>query len=320
MYKNSEMLEIIMKKYKLKLGMKLDILLLEKIVKKEKIEIKDLIYILEISSNIYYKLKRKKQMYTRLKFNKCDSIGILKDEEKINKIKFERIRSELNIKNYTLMRSLGITRYKYNKMLKDEEYEVNIIDVEAKHIVNLMKIDFKYIDKYGERYYAIEELSQYCKERKITIIQFAKYYNNNLKHYKFNKMIIEKSEKGFWISGKVKLTEEFANKNFDIINNNCMKIANKMAYLLDCRNLRDEFYDIAIYKIVEDGGAIVKSFYFDMKLVFNILMAKAKYAIFNYYRKENVSILHYDEYDSNYIDHTNLFYDSKYDPQLLVMK
>lgn len=51
MYKNSEILEIIMKKYKLKLGMKLDILLLNTIKQIEEMEIKDLIYILEINPN-----------------------------------------------------------------------------------------------------------------------------------------------------------------------------------------------------------------------------------------------------------------------------
>lgn len=315
MYKNSEVLEIVMKKYKIKIGQKVDIMLLEKIVQKEGIEAKDLIYILEITPNTYYKLKNKIQSYTKLKFYNYNQTEILKEDEKINRIKFKTIQNELDIpNNCTLMKLLGITRYKYNKMMKNEEYETNTIDVEAKHIVNLMKIDFKYIKKYGNRYYTINELSKYCKERRITIIQFARYYNNNFKHYKFNKMIIEKSKKGFWIGNEAKLTDEFANENFSIIENRCMKIANKMAYLLQCKNIKDEFYDIAIYKIVKDGGVIVKTFYFDMKLMFNILMVKAKYAIFNYYRKENTKVIYYDEYDN----YAKLLSDSRYDPQLLV--
>ena len=293
MYKNSEMLERIMKKYNLKIGMKIDILLLEKIEQKEGIKVKDLIYILEISTNTYYKLKNNIQSYTKLKFYNYNQIEILKENEKINKVKLVTIQNELNIKEYTLIKLLGITKYKYDKMMKNEEYETNAIDVEAKHIVNLMKIDFKYIRKYGNRYYAIEELSEYCKERKITIVQFARYYNDNSKHYKFNKMVIEKSKKGFWIGNETKLTDEFANENFRMIENKCMKIANKMACLLQCQNLKDEFFDIAIYKIVKDGGVVVKTFYFDMKLMINILMMKAKYAIFNYYRKENIKIIYY---------------------------
>lgn len=318
MYRNSEILEIIMKKYKLKLGMKLNILLLNNIKQIEGMEIKDLIYILEINPNTYYKLKNGKQIYTKLKFNNYSQIKILKDEERIDKIQFKTIQNKLGIKNYTLMKLLGITRYKYNKMMKNDKYEINSIDVKAKHIVNLMKIDFKYIKKYGNRYYKIEELTEYCKERKITINQFAKYYSNNVKHYKFNKIVIEKSQKGFWIGGKLKLSEKFTNKNYIILYNRCVKLSNKMAHLLHCQNLKDEFCDIAICKIVEDGGVIVKTFYFDIKLMLNILMKKAKYAIFNYYRKENNRIIYYDEYENNYLEHTKLLTDSRYDPQLLV--
>ena len=33
------------------------------------------------------------------------------------------------------------------------------------------------------------------------------------------------------------------------------------------------------------GGTIVKKFYFDLELIYNILLAKAKYAMLGYYKK-----------------------------------
>lgn len=312
MYQNSEVLEKIMKKYKIIPGMKLDIELLNKIMQLENMEINDLIYILNINKNTYYKLKREMQVHTKFKSNQYNSAEYFKYEEKINRIEFCTIQNKLGIENSVLRKLLGITKYRYNKMMRNEEYEVYTIDIKARHIVKLMKIDFKYMKKYGDRYYKIKELNKYCSERNITIDEFAKYYNNNFRHYKFNKMIIEKSECGFWISGKVKLSDEFINENYNELFYRCERLSNKMAYMLNCRNLKEDFVDIAISKIVEDGGVIVKTFCFDTNLTINILMAKARYAMFNYYIKEKKKMLYFYNGDNQYLDRLSLLKDEGY--------
>ena len=68
MYNMSKLLAYILDKYKIYKGKKIDLFTLEKISKKEKIDINDLVYLLEINKDTYYKLKTKKQKFTKLKF------------------------------------------------------------------------------------------------------------------------------------------------------------------------------------------------------------------------------------------------------------
>lgn len=66
----------------------------------------------------------------------------------------------------------------------------------------MIKIDLKY---KKQDYYSKQELENICKERKILLDEFIKYYNTNPKHYKLNKVIIEKSPKGLWIGKSIKI-------------------------------------------------------------------------------------------------------------------
>lgn len=72
-----EVLKMIMNKYHLKEDDFIDIKLINKICKLEKIDIKDLQCMFEISSNTLYKLKNGIQKSTKIVFNKY--IGIEKD-------------------------------------------------------------------------------------------------------------------------------------------------------------------------------------------------------------------------------------------------
>ena len=90
MYRKSELLEIITRKYNIHENKKISFNEIQEISKKEKIEIKDLLYILEIKYNTAYKLKNGKQKYTKLKFNNHKGIKNRKiiTQGKINKEEF----------------------------------------------------------------------------------------------------------------------------------------------------------------------------------------------------------------------------------------
>lgn len=105
MYANSELLNYITKKYDLYKNKKINIEILQKISKNEKIETKDLLCLLEISSNTSYKLKNKMQKYTKLKFNNYLGINYKEiiNRDKITKEEFIKLKNKLDIKDYTLM-------------------------------------------------------------------------------------------------------------------------------------------------------------------------------------------------------------------------
>lgn len=247
MHTNSKLLKYILKKYEFKTGSKLNYEFLIKISMQEKIEIKDLLCLLQIDYKTYYKLRKNSKSYTKIKFNKFDYEidSKLERQGKITKYEFYKIQDELQIKRYTLIRILGASRYQYNKMNKDVNYEMKVMNIKLKHIVDLIKLDIKYIDKREEKYYTKSELKTYCRKNGIKLDTFLKYYNINQKHYKFNKLAIEKSEKGLWMDdNEIMLQNKFANENYIILDNKCKKLAVIKAKEWNCIQLLDDLFNI----------------------------------------------------------------------------
>lgn len=55
-------------------------------------------------------------------------------------------------------------------------------------------------------------------------------------------------------------------------------------------------------------GNILKIFYFDIKIAINILIAKAKYIMIQFYKKySDINVIYYDKYENNYLEHSSLF-------------
>lgn len=312
-YQNSKLLKIVFNRYKLKIGAKVNYKLLNEISEHEKIQIKDLLCLLQISYNTYYKLRKHSKAYTKIKLNKYEYSIDDKLEKKgeITKYEFYRIQDDWQIKRDTLIRILGASKYQYNKMNKDDTYKMRIINIKIKHIVDLIKLDLKYVDKRDEKYYTKVEIDYYCKQRGVSLEMFLKYYSINIKHYKFNKLAIEKSDKGLWINDvEMMLPTEFAEENYPNLNKRCERLARIKAKEWNCPNLTDDFFRVGSDKIIM-GGLIVKKFYFDLQIIYNILMVKAKYAMLTYYKKHQNKYIYYDKYEGNYIDHLSILKDSK---------
>ena len=318
MYQNSELLEIIMKKHKIQENKKIRYNELQQISHEEKIEMKDLIFLLQISSSTINKLKKEKQKYTKLKFNKYQTTNFkdIISEGKISKEKFIMLKTEYKLKNYTLMRLLGISEYGYNKVKNGEKNEMSVTDIKIKHTVESVKLDFKYIKKYHQGYYSKEKLKDICKNRKISLDEFIKYYNKNPKHYKLNKLAITKSKKGLWIGENIRIPDEFLNKYYEKIT----RLLRKVSKLYDQTNgwqiYKEDIIQETILNIYERCGEIVKKFYFDIELTINILIVKGKYIMYNLYKsKYRNNNIYYDGYDSKLLDHTSFLSDNRYNPQ-----
>ncbi len=319
MYRNSELLEYLIKKYKFKNGTMIGIDLLNKISTNENIKIKDLMCLLEIKNGIYSKLKNHKQKETKIRLGKYKRVLDKKiiDVEKINIDELYDIKENTSFNELELINNFGISRYRYNKMKNDKNYKVNIVDMKEKHKIDLMKIDFKFFEKYGDRYYKQEELSKQCKIRHTTLNDFALYYGKNYKHYKFNKIQLDESEKGFWIGENVSMPEDFIVQNFNIIESKIKKLAKRISFQYNCQEFYEDFIDEAMENLIKFGN-IVKSFYFNKDLIFNILMIKEKFVMLHYYKKNKRNYIYLDSYDPKMISHLKYLSDSKYDPQNLM--
>ena len=226
-------------------------------------------------------MRKNSNSYTKIKFNKFDYEidSKLEKQGKITKYEFYKIQDELQIKRYTLIRILRASRYQYNKMNKDVNYEMKVMNIKLKHIADLIKLD-----------------------------TFLRYYNINRKHYKFNKLAIEKSEKVLWMDdNEIMMQNEFANENDIALDNRCKKLAVIKAKEWNCIQLLDDLFYIGREKIIM-GGTIVKKFYFDLELIYNILLAKAKYAMLGYYKKykRQSNYIYYDQYENKYIDRLSI--------------
>lgn len=315
---NSELLDYITRKYEVYENTKITMQILEDISTKENIEMRDLLCLLEINRDTVYRLRKKKQKTTILKFNKCININCKKIilKQNINRDEFINLRNKLNIKDYTLVKRLGISMYKYYKLKNNEINETRVIDVKLKHKVDLIKIDLKY---KKQEYYSKQELEDICKKRNIQLEEFIKYYNTNLKHYKLNKVIIEKSPKGLWIGKSIKIPNEFFEQNFCEIQRKLYGVIKKYNYIMNWYMYKEDLVAEAIINILGRDGEIVKKFYFDKNLTINILVVKCKYIMFgNYMKMYKNKNIYYDEYENSFLEHSNWLRDDRYNPENLV--
>lgn len=318
----SNVLKKIIKKYKIVEKQYIELDLINKIHSQENISIKDLQYLFQISNSTMYNLRKCRQTKTKLDFNK--SVGIKNKEiltkTVINYEDFNNLKNKLNVKNYSLVGMLGISEYSYNKMKNDITYKVIIKDTYIKYIVDLIKIDLKY-QTQTSCYCSIRKIQNICKKRGITIKQFAEYYNSNSKHYKFNLMIIEKSSKGFWISSDTKISNEFISENYTEIMLRLNKIVKRFSFMINCNFYNEDLVSETFTELYLKCGNVVQNFYFDTNVLFNILMAKAKYIMFNIYMKKyknQNTISYYSLCEETDIDRLDILKDNTYDPQNLL--
>lgn len=302
MYFYSELLKYIKKNYHIKKGMEITYELIKKISINEQINLKDLACLFQISYTTWSNLKNEKQSAMKLKFNqymtiKSKSIAKL---EVISYDEFLELKLKMNLKESPLKRILGITNYKYYQLKNEMVSKIRIRNMKLKHTVDLIKIDLKYLSQYGERYYTKAELEKICKKRYISLNSFLKYYSSNPKHYKFNKMVIERNEKGFWIGEKIQVSNEFINENYEHIKLRIKKTFYKVSNMMGYVTWGEDIVQDTIGVLYEKCGNIEKNFEFDTKLMYNILMVKAKYFMINFCKKEykENENLHYDGFES----------------------
>lgn len=312
----NELLINILKKYNLKEGDKIDFESLTQICEQEQITLEELLLMLQINKHTIYKFKKNKQKTTKLKFNKYNNANledILKCG-KINQESFERTRKNNQVKTYTLMRMLGISRYEYNKMKKEKMEYVKVLDIKKKYIVDMIKIDLKYTKGYGSRYYSEDELTKICHSKGIKLDDFLKYYNKNIKHYRLNKLIVENNKNGLWIGESIVMPNEFFNVNEEYMRSRLNKVVDKYNIIFRWKQCKDDLVQEGIFGIQQKGGSIVNNFSFDFKLLFNILIVKAKYIMINYFKKKNKErCISYDAYSHNEIDYMNIFGSEDYE-------
>lgn len=200
--------------------------------------------------------------------------------------------------------------------MKFENRTVKVKDIKIKHTVDLIKVDLKYQFK---EYCTPEEIKEICKSRKITIDDFAKYYNRNPKHYKFNLILINNSKKGFWIGSDTKIPSDFTDTNQLKLDSGLKKVANKVSFIVGSQNFKEDLVNDAYCELVEKCGIIVRNFSFNSKILFNILMSKAKYMMINIYRKKyKQNEISYDNFEDSNIDCLDFLKDERYNPELLL--
>lgn len=213
---------------------------------------------------------------------------------------------------------LGISIYGYRKIKKDITYSTRVKDIKLKHTVDLIKIDLKYLNR-KHKYISVTNIYYMCIDRNISIDTFAKYYSNNPKHYKFNLMILEKSAKGFWIGKNIKIPNNFINKHHSYMITRLKSVYKKVANIVNCSYMYEDLINDTFDELYEKCGSIVLEFYFDMKVLFNILMCKAKYIMLNIYRKnysnQNVSC---DSFKDISVDHIRFLQDNTYNPEFMI--
>ena len=317
MYKDSELLAKIKRKYKLQKGDAVTLELFETISRKENISQDNLKMLLEINSTKLNKLKKGKQVYTKLKFNMYEEISykIIFEKGEINYEEFQKLGENLNIKPTRLRNSMGIYYSLYKKLRNGEVKNIRVYDMHLKHKVQLIRLDMEYFKKYKIGYYSCNKLTQMCEARNLTLDNFLQYYNKNPKCYELNKLIISNLNK-IWI-GQIKIPDNFISKHYDELYKRIEYKAYCTININNCIYIKKELIQDALDELYENCGSVVKNFYFNEQIVLNILAKKAKYIIMNMCKKERCESknIYYDKFENP--EHSLIIADNKYNPQKL---
>ena len=127
-------------------------------------------------------------------------------------------------------------------------------------------------------------------------------------------MIVENNKNGLWIGESIVMPNEFFNVNEEYMRSRLNKVVDKYNIIFRWKQCKDDLVQEGIFGIQQKGGSIVNNFSFDFKLLFNILIVKAKYIMINYFKKKNKErCISYDAYSHNEIDHMNIFGSEDYE-------
>lgn len=150
MHFESKLLYRIVKQYKLVNRMKVRLSFLEAVSIEQNILMKDLIFLLGISKNGYYKLLKGLQHKVFINIKKkvvknynSKILANLIFVEKANKDDIDKLKETMKLTDTSIMKALGISRYSFNKLMMNQRESVRVIDIKAKETVELLKVELK---------------------------------------------------------------------------------------------------------------------------------------------------------------------------------
>ena len=263
---------------------------------------------------MYYK---KKLLEKIVKKNKL----VNREKITLNSLKLISVKQKVEIKDLVVI--LGISKsglYALKKKLRKTVFlnlDRELLDI--KEIVNWIKLELKYSPEFGDGFYSEKRLKSICEKWNITVLQFLKYFHSNKKHYEFNILVLKNNKKGFWVGNISALSDKFIIENYDKLNQKCKKMAHRACDYYNCYEKLEDFISVALEKIIQTGGTVEKNFLFDKQLQLNILGAKAKYAITNFYYKYCKEMYYEQLLEANFNeDRLGFLADNKYNPEQIL--
>ncbi len=262
------------------------------------------LYVLGITENQYYNmkynpeyiLKNGKQRPSLEELQKLKG-KIFEQEklsvgERISYSEIKNIQEKYGLIIDDLLYILGITKYAYYFIKSKKNYSSIVKDMDTYFITQILSETMP-----KERFYTKMEIEQICKANNISLQDFFDYILGKAVYFGYDTYEKLLNSKGkIWMGDKCKLSNDFINKNLNLIRKIARKVSHYIYYKYksEKRNLEKEDLEQETYIVIlETCGDLEKNFDNDELSRMIYLRARATILKFIDVESKDVSIFGY---------------------------
>lgn len=212
---------------------------------------------------------------------------------------------------------LGIDSYKLKKLIEQKQLTIKASDHKLKNQVEKIALDLKYLPNNGNRYYKEDETNFMSLFYKINSDDIFYYLASGKTEYDTYKEALKNNPNGVWIGEKCRISNEYIERNYELLRKMILQIANKIIAIYNCNEFdKEDFVSEAFEYILRNGGFFEKNLYYDEEKLNFILTKNLSYIMQVYYKKQpkDFRIICY----SNGVEYENeeILRDDRYNPEL----
>lgn len=239
----------------------------------------------------------------------------------VSKKTIEQIVQEEKISIDKATEIFGIKKFRYKNLIAGKQLTVKVIDENKKKKIEKIKLDLKYIETNGERYYSQDEIALMSVIYEVSKDDMFFYLANGKTMYTTYSEALKNNPEGVWIGEKSRLSNNYIETNYKILNYYITQIAESVRFQYNCSyDDKEDFKSEVWENLIRTGGIYEKNLYYDSKFLNFTLIKNIKYIMMTYYKKKPYELSINLEYEGKEYENPKVFADNRYNPDMCFLE
>lgn len=235
----------------------------------------------------------------------------------MSKKTIEQIVQEEKISIDSAAAIFGVQKYRFRNLMAEKQLTVKVIDENKKNKAEKIKLDLKYIENNGERYYSPDELALMSVIYEMPEDDMIFYLADGKTMYTTYSEALKNNPKGVWIGGKTRLSNNYIEGNYNILNYYITQMAENVRFQYGCNyDDKDDFKSEVWEHLLRTGGIYEKNLQYNSKFLNFTLIKNIKYIMVAYYKKKPQELSLNLEYEGKEYENPEALTDNRYNPEV----